>query len=316
VKIVNREKMNRQPKILFSTRSYTYLQKKILSHHTLEKGELENTFFPDGENYDRILTEVEGRDVVLLGGTISDSDTLELFDLSCSFVKYGALSLTLVIPYFGYSTMERAVKSGEVVKAKTRAMLFSAIPRSPEGNKIILLDLHTEGIPHYFEGGLRPVHLYCKSLVADAIRKLARTNCVLASTDAGRAKWVESLANDLQMDAAFLFKRRISGDQTEVISINADVKGKDVVIYDDMIRTGGSIVNAAKAYKAAGAEEIFVITTHGLFTNGGMKKIQDSGLIKKVFAADTHPNVEAFSDPFFEVLGVADLIGKNLDKNY
>src|SRR5690349_21319069 len=108
-------------KIIFSTQKYTYLQEAILHGGDYDRGEVEVKQFPDGERYQRIITEVNERDIVLVGGTVSDDDTLELFDLACTLVRLGAQSLLLVIPYFGYSTMERAVQRGEVVTAKTRA---------------------------------------------------------------------------------------------------------------------------------------------------------------------------------------------------
>jgi ribose-phosphate pyrophosphokinase len=91
-------------------------------------GKVEVKDFPDGERYQRIVSDISDKDVILVAGTISDQDTLELYDLACALVKYGARSLDLVIPYFGYSTMERSVKRGEVVTAKTRARLLSSIP--------------------------------------------------------------------------------------------------------------------------------------------------------------------------------------------
>ena len=301
-------------KLLFSTQNYEYLAERMLPYNTLEKGEVERKVFPDGERYQRIVSEVNDRDVVIVGGTISDNDTLELYDLACACVSYGARSLTLVIPYFGYSTMERAVKYGEVVTAKNRAMLLSAIPHNSMGNRVILVDLHTEGLPHYFESGIRPVHVYCKDIVREAAQEIGGKDFVLASTDAGRAKWVESLANDMNVNAAFVLKRRVSGEKTQVTSISADVKGKKVIIYDDMIRTGGSLVNAAKAYKDAGASEIYVITTHGLFNNDALKRIKDSGVIGCVVSTDTHPNAEQIKDDFLCVKTVAKLLVDKLNQ--
>jgi ribose-phosphate pyrophosphokinase len=131
----------------------------------------------------------------------------------------------------------------------------------------------------------------------------------MASTDAGRAKWVESLANDMGVNAAFILKRRLKGDHTEVSAINADVAGKTVIIYDDMIRSGGSIINAAQTYKNAGAGDIYVITTHGLFINNGIEKLKNSGLIKKLISSDSHMNMQAISDDdFVEVNSLAELI--------
>jgi ribose-phosphate pyrophosphokinase len=297
-------------KLLFSTENYTYLKNKMLPFSDFEDGQLEIKNFPDGERYMRIISEVSERHVIILGGTISDRDTLEIYDLASAAVKYGATSLTLIMPYFGYSTMERAIKYGEVVTAKARAILFSSIPRTSLGNQIILLDLHTEGIPHYFESGIRPVHLYSKKIIIDTCHEIYGNDFVLASTDAGRAKWVESLANDMHVNGAFVFKRRISGEETKVTGISADVKGRNVIIYDDMIRTGGSLIQAAKSYKDAGAKEISVITTHGIFVNDSIKKLQDCGIISLVVCTDTHPNAEKSKSNFCRVKTVAELLSK------
>ncbi|WP_114940413.1 ribose-phosphate diphosphokinase [Mucilaginibacter endophyticus] len=296
-------------KLLFAITGYEYLAEKVLALGTCERGEIEVSHFTDGERYQRILSNVEGREVLLIGGTVSDSATLELYDLASSLVSYGADSLTLVIPYFGYSTMERAVKPGEIVTAKTRARLLSAIPKSNRGNKVMLFDLHSEGIQYYFEQDLYPVHVYCKDIVIEAATRYGGDNFVMASTDAGRAKWVESLANDMGVNAAFILKRRLKGDHTEVSTINADVAGKTVIIYDDMIRSGGSIVNAALTYKNAGAGDIYVITTHGLFVNDGIGKLKACGAIKKLICTDTHVNCKDLEgDDFVEVRTVAGLI--------
>ena len=299
-------------KLLFTTESYTPLKSKMLAASDFEDGQLELKKFPDGERYMRILSDVSERHVLLLGGTVTDADTLDIYDLASAAVKYGAASLTLIIPYFGYSTMERAVKYGEVVTAKTRATLFSSIPRTSYGNKIILIDLHTEGIPHYFESGIRPVHLYSKPIIIETCHELYGDDFVLASTDAGRAKWVESLANDMHVNGAFIFKKRLSGDETKVTGISADVKGKNVIIYDDMIRTGGSLVQAAISYKEAGAKEISVITTHGIFAGDGVKKLKDCGIIKSVTCTDTHPNAEKNKSDFIKIKSVAEILVKKI----
>jgi len=301
-----------EKKVIFSIPDYKYLQEEILQLGNFESGEIEVKIFPDGERYQRILTPVNGRDVVLIGGTISDSDTLEIYDLAYALIKYGARSIRIIFPYFGYSTMERAVKTGEVVTAKSRAVMFSSLPRTSLGNHFIFFDLHSEGIPHYFEGQVLINHVYCKPIIIKAAKELAEDGFVMACTDAGRAKWVESLANEMGVNAAFVFKRRLSGDKTEVTSISADVNGKDVVIYDDMVRTGGSLVNAAMAYKEAGAKKIFTITTHGLFNNDALSKIRKSGVIEKVIATNSHPNSLKLESDFLKVESIAPLIVEQL----
>jgi ribose-phosphate pyrophosphokinase len=304
--------VSNQRLLVFSTVAYDLLRASICERGEFDTGAIERIEFPDGEHYRRLLTDVAGRHVVFVAGTISDSDTLELFDCASAAMKYGARSLTLVIPFFGYATMERAVRPGEVVTAKTRARLISSIPDAAEGgNRVVLLDLHVEGIPHYFEGATRPVHLYGKPLIKEAVRELADGPFVLACTDAGRAKWVESLANDLGVSAAFVFKRRVSGDTTQVTAVSAQVEHQHVIIYDDMIRTGGSLMEAARAYKTAGAKRISAITTHGVFPGEALDKIQQSGLFDRVIATDSHPRAlklaSARQDDFLRIISVAGL---------
>lgn len=318
--------MRHEQKLIFSTQKYTYLRDAVLATGQalslgFVKGETEVKSFPDGERYQRVLSDVDGVEVVLIGGTISDADTLELYDLACTMVSLGAASLIMIIPYFGYSTMERAVMKGEVVTAKTRAYLLSSIPTTAMGNRVILLDLHTEGLPYYFEGKIRPIHLYGKTLVAQACREILdeddwnNRRFVLASTDAGRAKWVESLANDMGVQAAFVLKRRIDGSHTEVTSISSEVHDQCVIIYDDMIRTGSSLIGAARAYKQAGARNIASITTHGLFTGDGVDKIKACGLFSCVVSTDSHPNALenlASHKGFLHVKSIAGLLVEKL----
>lgn len=302
--------------IIFATSHYGYLQERLCHLADLEPGHVERRTFPDGERYQRIMDEIQDRDVILLGGTIDDTATLELFDLACALVRFGARTMTLVIPYFGYSTMERAVKWGEVVTAKNRARLLSAIPAAGLGNRILMLDLHAEGIPHYFEGDTRPVHIYAKPVIMQAARRLGGGDFVLACTDAGRAKWVESLANDLGVPASFVFKRRLSGDETEVTAVSAQVQDKTVIIYDDMIRTGGSLINAANAYKAAGAARIAAIATHALLPGNSLQRLRDSGLFSTIVCTDSHPRALDLTDDFFQVESIATLLASTLRGPY
>lgn len=279
--------------VAFSTTNYAYLLGEIVGRRVeapIMSGGLERKVFADGEIYHKFnLSDIEDKDVIIIGGTYTAEETLELYDLGCSAVKHGAKSLTLFIPYFGYSTMERALKPGEIVKAKTRARLLSTIPSGARPNRIVFLDLHTEGLPHYLEGNVQPIHMYAKDLVIEACREIAGDDFVLGSTDAGRAKWIESLAKDMKVNCAIITKRRISGSETEVTSVNADVKDRIVIIYDDMIRTGGSVIGAAEKYLEAGAKEVHVVATHGVLPGNSVAKMADSGKVKTITVTDSHP---------------------------
>jgi ribose-phosphate pyrophosphokinase len=257
-----------------------------------------------------------GRDVVVLGGTINDSDTLTLYDLSCATVGAGARTLTLVIPFLGYQTMERREKKGEVVVAKTRARLFSSIPPAGLGNRVVLLDLHSQGIPHYFSGEVRPVHLSARSLMLKEIRRVGGEEFVLGATDAGRAKLVESFANDLGVEGAFIFKRRHDDGTTEAAAMNADVRGRKVVIYDDMIRTGGSLIGAAKAYLEAGATSTAAVATHGVLPNDALDSLVGSGLFTHIVCSDSHPRaLELTADDRLDVVSIAGLLAEFLSSD-
>lgn len=302
--------------VLFAIQSYEYLKTELLKGGNLIEGTIQVEHFPDGERYQRLLTAVQGRSVILIGGTISDAATLELYDLACAIVKYGANSLMLVIPYYGYGTMERAKRPGEVVVAKTRARLLSSIPAAPLGNKVVLLDVHTEGIPHYFEGSIQPVHLYAKAIVLEAAREIGGEDFVLGSTDAGRAKWVQSLSRDLGVDGAYVMKSRSSGDSTEVVAACGNVNGRTVVLYDDMIRTGGSLLGAGRAYRDAGAKAMAVVSTHGVFCGEALERIKRSGLFTKVVTTDSHPAARAHADDFLSVRSVAPVLLSYLKDQY
>jgi ribose-phosphate pyrophosphokinase len=306
----------KSPMLLFATERYHELGEDIAGAGDFDLGVVQRRVFPDDERYRRIESDCARRDVVLVGGTIDDVDTLEIYDLACGLVNLGVHTLTMVLPWFGYQTMERASKRGEIVAAKNRARLLSSVPAAGSGNRVVMIDLHSEGIPHYFQGNIRPVHLHARSVVLQAIRDFGGEDFVLGATDAGRAKWVESLANDLLVDAAFVFKRRLSETETEVTALAADVEDRAVVIYDDMIRTGGSLVSAARSYKDAGASEVYAVCTHGVFAGESLDKIRDTGVLEGIACTNTRPHVQDLADgDFLRVYSVADLIAQYLEES-
>lgn len=295
--------------LVFHIPSYgPFAEAMIGSRPGLVAGELVRREFPDGEVYLRVGSAVRGRHVALVGGTVTAADTLEIYDLACAFAKFGARSVALVVPYFGYSTMERAVRPGEVVTAKTRARLLSSIPHADTDNRVILLDLHAEGVTHYFEGDIVPHHVSARPVVLGAIRSMGGTDPVLACTDAGRAKWVQSLANELGVDPAFVYKKRVSDRVTEITAVSAQVEGREVVIYDDMVRTGSSLVRAAEAYRAAGAVKVAAVATHAVLPGDSLARIRSAGVLDRLVVTDSHPRARQLADGFLEVVSVATLL--------
>jgi ribose-phosphate pyrophosphokinase len=204
--------------------------------------------------------------------------------------------------------MERVGNPGEIVTAKTRARLLSAIPTAPAGNRIALLDLHAAGIPYYFEGALRPIHLSARSLAIKAIRNLGGEDFVLGSADAGGVKLVQSLAREINAPMAFVFKRRLTEELTEVTAVSADVKDKPVIIYDDMIRSGATLLGAAGAYRQAGARSVAAVATHGVFPGDSLIRLSESGLIDRIVCTDSHPRSRDLQNDYLNIVSIAPLL--------
>jgi ribose-phosphate pyrophosphokinase len=308
--------MNR---ILFYTEAYKYLARGIQRLcKDWDLGQVERQIFPDRETYHRILTPVYGAEVAIVGGTHTDADFLEIVELALTLRQLGVHRLKLIIPYYGYSTMERAVKQGEVVKARTRALLLSALPAGGS-LEVILLDLHADGITHYFQPHVRATHVYAKPLLLEAMLKaVGSTDFILGSTDAGRAKWVESLARDLGVQPAFVYKERSNGSDTRITGINADVAGRTVVLYDDMIRTGGTLMKAAEAYRKHGATRVMAFATHLVMPGVAELAIHRSGLFDKLCGTDSHPRSQElaiYASGWLRILPTAPLFAPYLNQS-
>lgn len=304
-------------KLLFTIASYAYLAPRFLATGDFEEGVIERKTFPDGERYLRIATDPWARDVVLLGGTPTDQDWLELYDLGCAISRAGARSLSIVMPYFGYATMERATRPGEVVTARTRARLISSIPPCEAGSRIFLFDLHTDGIEFYFGDGHVTHHLYGAKIVTSGIKKIMGDRpFILGATDAGRAKWVQSLARDLDVEPAFVYKKRdpVTGS-IALTGINADVRGHEVVVYDDMIRTGSSLLQAGRAYKTAGATHVHAIASHLVLPGSSLDKLLGAGVFETVSGTDSHPGSLALESRGQLVVSVTDLMVSSLARS-
>jgi ribose-phosphate pyrophosphokinase len=160
----------------------------------------------------------------------------------------------------------------------------------------MFVDLHSEGLPHYFEGCCVTKHIYAKPVIISAVKEhTAGREFVLASTDAGRAKWVESLANEMHVGASFVLKRRI---------------------YDDMIRTGGSLITAAKAYREAGATSISAFATHGVLPGPSLDRLRDSGFFQHIVCTNSHPRAVELQDDFLRVRSIADILVAGLSTGF
>ena len=303
------------PKInVLSSKKYEYIKKDLLKlSKNFQNIGITSETFPDGEHHWVLekCSKIKGNPAVYIGGTVDDESIFELYNIASTLISKQCSSLHLVVPYFGYSTMERETVEGEVVTAKNIARMISSLPLSPEGNFIYLLDLHSFGTQYYFEKSIQPIHLSSWNILKKMIKDCGK-NVVLASADMGRAKFVEKLGDALKLQTAFIMKRRLDGKNTNVEALNADVKGKDVVIFDDMIRSGSSVIKAAQAYKQAGALNIYVVVVHGVFTPSSVQEMKKSGIIQKILVTNSHPNTLKYKSDFIKVYNVADVINDGL----
>lgn len=304
--------------MLVSTEASAPFAVRLGAHLGVPVAVVERRRFPDGEQYLRFdlaaRFDILGRPAVIVGATEGEASLAEVYRLGCAAVECGAGVLVLVIPYFGYSTMERGTRPGEVVTAKVIARQLSAIPRAPRGNFVLLMDLHSAGIVHYFEHDAAALELYAEPKVVAAIERLGLERLCLASTDMGRAKWVEALANRLHAPVALIHKKRVSGSATRVSAVVGDVAGRDIVIFDDMIRTGGSLIQAAEAYRQAGARSVHAVATHLVLPPGTVERLEAAPL-ERILGTDTHPNHRLVEGrPRFEVVSVADLFAEVVGK--
>lgn len=295
--------------VVFSTEASRYFARNIARELGCPLGTVERKVFDDGEQYYRIQIDkdggIAGKDIIYVASTNTDAALLELYRVGCALTSYGTRRRFFVIPYFGYSTMERAVKPGEVITAKVNARMLSSIPNSGLGNIFMFCDLHVSGLLQYFEGPCQVHEVYGQEPLIKAIgEEIGITpspapvpiaadeenpDLVFGSADLGRPLWVESFAKRFNAGMAFIRKKR-NMNKTEVQGVPiGDVRGKKVVIYDDMTRTAGTLIKAAQAYLANGATEVIAVLSHlALASTDIVRKIEESP-IKKVIATNSHP---------------------------
>jgi len=271
--------------------------------------EMKTKQFADGESYHAFPQSISGKDLVILGVTHDDSSHQELLDLISGGRYWNAASITVIIPFLGYSTMERAKpNSHEIPKGITRTrQLFRARP-----NFVAFVDLHSEAVLHAHAGEIRTKHVWSDSLVVDKINKSGLTDYVLVSPDYGFSKRVARLASLLNCPHTAADKDRYDTDRTIVGQVSSVVKGRTAIICDDMIRTGGSILQTADRCLQAGAKEVFAHATHLVLAGDAMEKFRRSP-IKKILGSDTYPGRE--SDDLLDVYPVAPLLAEVIEQH-
>ncbi|MGI6655819.1 MAG: ribose-phosphate diphosphokinase [Desulfobulbus sp.] len=296
--------------ILISNTGGTDMAAKVGRELEIPVTEMITRTFADGEHYHAFPCDIAGRDLVIVAPTPTDSDHQELIDLIAGARFWNALSVNVVIPYLGYSTMERAKHdSGEIPKGITRTrQIFRARP-----DYVAFVDLHSESVLHAHTGEIRTGHLWSEQAAVDKILAMDLHDIVLVSPDYGFSKRVARLAGFLGCPHTAANKDRYDVDQTIVGQLSSAVRGRLAIICDDMIRTGGSMLQTVDRCYQAGATGVMVMATHLVLAGDARQRFIDRG-ITRIIGADTYPGT--VGDDLLEVFSVAPLIAGELKKYF
>ncbi len=268
--------------MIFSGRANEPLAKEIAKQLKIKLGELVVKDFADGETYVNLLETVRGRDVFLIQptGYPANHNLMELLIMIDACKRSMAGRITAVIPYFGYSKQDRKAEKHEPITARLVANLLE---RSG-ADGCLVMDLHSDQLQGFFDKRLD--FLYASQTIIDYFAKKKLKDIVIVAPDIGASKRARSYAKRLHAGLAIIDKRRPKPNASEVMHLIGDVKGKNCLIVDDEINTGGTIVNAASALKEHGAHEVYASCTHAVFAGECVQKLENSQ-IKEIIVTDT-----------------------------
>ena len=301
--------MDKQLKI-FSGRSNPILAKKIANSLGQNLGDITIKTFADGELWIKFEENIRGTDVFIIQPTNSPGDNIiELALLIDAAVRASAKTVTAVIPYFGYGRQDR--KDNPRVPISSRVMVDMVTATG--ANRIITMDLHSTQIQGF--ATIPFDHLYSRMVLLDAIRDLALNpdNSVVLSPDVGSARMSQAYAKRLGMHFALIDKRRYAPNKAEIVHLIGDLKGKDVLIIDDMIDTAGTTLNAASAAKENGANSVTAVATHALFSGQSIERIKKSA-IGKIIVTDTLSIPDEKKLDNMEIVTVANVFGEAIKR--
>ncbi len=297
---------NRNALKIFSGNAHVDLAKEICQHLEVPLGEASAGRFPDGEVRFQIQENVRGADVFLIQPTCRpvNDNLMELLVMLDAFRRASASRITAVTPYYGYARQDRKDRPRVPISSKLVADLLT----SAGANRILALDLHASQIQGYFN---IPVdHLYATPVTVGYFKKLRLNNLVVVSPDPGGVERARAYAKKLAVPLAIIDKRREDPHVVEVMNVIGDVKGKNCLIVDDMIDTGGTLVHSTQALLDKGAEKVYACCTHGVFAGDAIAKICDSPL-EQVVATNSIPlSQESKSCAKIKVLSVAGLLAR------
>ncbi len=294
---------------IFSGRSNQPLAAEIAEKVGLPLGKVEIRQFSDGELWVKYTENIRGEDVFIIQSTNSPAENiLELVLLIDAAVRASANRVTAVIPYYGYGRQDRKDQPRVPISARVMIDLISSVGV----NRILTMDMHSSQIQGFTT--LPFDHLYARQVLFDRLRQLDLhpDRTAILAPDVGSTPMAQSFAKHLGVGFALVEKRRTAPNRAEIMHLIGDLDGKQVIILDDMIDTGGTIVNAGNAALEKGAESVIAVATHGILS-GEAPKIFSESEIEKVIVSNTVnlPDERKFDK--LEVISVAGLFARALE---
>ncbi|MAJ85558.1 MAG: phosphoribosylpyrophosphate synthetase [Candidatus Pelagibacter sp.] len=267
--------------------------------------------FSDGEIYIEINENIRGNSVFVIQSTSNpaNDNLMELLLVIDALRRSSAKNITAVIPYFGYARQDRKVVPRTSISAKVASNIITQAGAS----RVVTVDLHAGQIQGFFDV---PVdNLFTTPLFARYIKKkLKNKNLICVSPDVGGVQRTRGLATKINADLAIIDKRRSAPGKSEVMNIIGDVKKKTCIIVDDIIDSGGTIVNAVEALKKSGADDVYVFITHGVLSGEAVSKIKKSK-IKKLIITDTIDNSKKIKNiNKIELISIASLMAEAIKR--
>lgn len=259
------------------------LAEKIAQHYGAELGKINIARFSDGEFQPAFEESVRGRRVFIIGSTFPNSDNLmEMLLILDAAKRASARHITAVMPYFGWARQDRKDKPRVAIGAKLVANLLQAAGAT----RIMTMDLHADQIQGFFE---KPVdHLFASTMFIPYIKSLGLEKLTMASPDMGGSKRAYAYSKFLKSDVVICYKQRLKANVIETMELIGDVKGKNVILVDDMIDTGGTLVKAADVMMEMGALSVRAVCTHPILSGEAHERIEGSKL-EELIVSDTIP---------------------------
>ncbi|ACL70868.1 ribose-phosphate diphosphokinase [Halothermothrix orenii] len=266
--------------------------------------------FKDGEISVKIEETVRGADVFVIQPTCPpvNENLMELLVMVDALRRASARRITAVVPYYGYARQDRKARPRDPITAKLVANLIT----TAGARRLLSIDMHAPQIQGFFD---IPVdHLYAAPIMVDYFKKKNIENMTAVAPDVGAVKRVRSFAQALNIPMAIIDKRRPKPNVAEVQHVIGDVEGRNVILFDDIIDTAGTIVEAARVLKEKGAANVFACCTHALFSGPAEERLKNAPL-KEIIVTDTIPQKDNSLDNL-KILSVAPLLAEAIDRIY